>query len=727
VNPPYSQTHGYHPGELVGLPHFESSVLKGEYPFVWVDFVEEEFPVIVSMEAFTPFIPLNADDSGIPGAVIRYKVKNKTDRLVEVTIAGSIANLVGFNGYDDYDNINSVDGNINEYREEGQIKGINYSSAKFQMHQLKYGSMALMTSDDNITFKHKWLNSGWWDGIQNFWDDFSEDGKLNINQFESATQTMVGPPKVDVGSLGICKTLQPGEEKIFEFALTWHFPNRIKSWDEDAKEFDLQIVRNYYSTLFKDAWHAGYYMLENIKRLEKGTRDFHGAMFNSTLPAYVIDAVASNITVIRSNTCFRIEEGTFLAYEGCHNSKGSCEGTCTHVWNYAQTLAFLFPELERTARKVEFNMETDDDGSMAFRTLQIFGKSKHHVHPAADGQMGTIIRLYREWKISGDSDFLISVWEKAVKALEFAFTYWDMDGDYVLDGQQHNTYDIEFYGPNSLTNSLFYAALKAGGEMAEFIGDYERAEKYRLALEQGSKRMDELLWNGEFYIQKLEDVNQYSYQYGEGCLSDQLLGQLMAHVTGLGYILPESHVKETLKSIFKYNFQESMKELASVQRVFALNDEKGLLLCSWPKGGRPKLPFVYSDEVWTGVEYQVAAHLIYEGLIDEGLSIVKAVRDRYDGYRRNPWDEVECGHHYARSLASWAVLLALSGFKVDLVKGEISFKPVINQDSFSTFWSTGKAWGVYKQQINLETGKMEWDIDVLYGTLDGVKVNVESL
>ena len=210
--------------------------------------------------------------------------------------------------------------------------------------------------------------------------------------------------------------------------------------------------------------------------------------------------------------------------------------------------------------------------------------------------------------------------------------------------------------------------------------------------------MDELLWGGEYYIQMIDDVNKYRYQYGKGCLSDQILGQLLAHVAGLGYILPEEHVRRAVKSIFDYNFRTSFRDHHNVQRTYVLNDEKGLLLCSWPKGGRPKLPFVYADEVWTGIEYHVAAHLIYEGFVDEGLTIIRAVRERHDGYRRNPWNEVECGHHYARSMASWALLTALSGFKYDMVEGTMSFKPAINSDDFKTFWSTGKGWGIYPEE-----------------------------
>jgi len=481
----------------------------------------------------------------------------------------------------------------------------------------------------------------------------------------------------------------------------------------------IKTIKNYYSTLFDSAWDAGKYLIKNLDKLEGKTREFHQALFSSSLPGYILDAIASNITVIRSPTCFRIENGTFLGWEGCFDQKGCCPGSCTHVWNYVQTLAFLFPELEQSIRMVEFNLETDEEGKMAFRTTKVFGNDKlpkWDMLPAADGQMGTIIRLYRDWKISGNDELLNKVWGKASKALDFAFDYWDQDGDFVLDSQQHNTYDIEFYGPNSLTNSMFFAALKAGIEMAKHLGDQEHVEKYKEALDKGSKKMDELLWGGKYYIQQIDDVNKYRYQYGKGCLSDQLLGQFLSHVAGLGYILPEEHVKEAVNSIFKYNFRTSFKEHENVERTYTLNDEKGLLLCSWPEGGRPKLPFVYSDEVWTGIEYQVASHLIYEGYVDEGLTIVKSVRERHDGYRRNPWNEVECGHHYARSMASWGLLLALSGFKYDMLKGTISFKPVINEENFTSFWSTGKSWGIYR------SGEIKSEIEVLYGEKDSIKL-----
>ena len=161
-------------------------------------------------------------------------------------------------------------------------------------------------------------------------------------------------------------------------------------------------------------------------------------------------------------------------------------------------------------------------------------------------------------------------------------------------------------------------------------------------------------------------------------------------------MLNRDHVRQALASVFANNFRSPVARFANVQRVYALNDDAGLLLCTWPDGDRPALPFPYSDEVWTGIEYQVAASLIYAGLFREGLGIVRAVRDRYDGLRRNPWDEEECGHHYARAMSSWALLLALSGFQYDGIGQEMSFAPAAPGGHFTGFWSCGSGWGTVK-------------------------------
>jgi hypothetical protein len=291
-----------------------------------------------------------------------------------------------------------------------------------------------------------------------------------------------------------------------------------------------------------------------------------------------------------------------------------------------------------------------------------------------------------------------------------------------------------------MVGSLYLGALKAASEMANALGEDEKSEEYLEIYKNGSSQYDELLWNGEYYVQKVDVMEGLEvpevwrtpetggtiipkYQYGDGCLSDQLLGQYLAHVAGLGYVLNKTHVDQAMKSVYKYNFRSDLSEFSNVQRIYALNDEQGLLLCSWPKGNRPALPFIYSDEVWTGIEYQVAASLIYSGLVDEGLTIVKAVRDRYNGLNRNPWDEFECGHHYSRAMSSWAVMLALSGYQYDGVNHSIRFSPRINQKNFKTFWSSGQGWGCLSVKKDTIALKVEYGSLMVskFGISDGYK------
>ena len=720
-------------GIVPGLPRLADSTMRSEYPFVWVDFTDERLPVKVTLEAYTPFIPLDPEDSGIPCAILRYKVRNASRESVDVTVAGSFTNPVGLCDMDRFGWPEGHDHsrNVNEVRRQGGLTGMHMRSSGFAPNEFKFGDMCVSTPDPSVTTKPYWYEGGWFDGIQDFWDDFRRDGLLGESPthdgVDSDFTSIDTSKKPKVGTIGVYKEIEGGAEADFTFILSWHFPNRVRAWDfPGPTDGGTPTVRNMYATRFDDSWGVARYVHENIGRLHGVSKAFSGAMYGGTLPESVIDAVASNITAVRSNTCMWLETGHMAAWEGCSAKAGNCFGTSTHVWNYAQTMAFLFPSLERSAREVEFCLETDGEGKMDFRTNAVFGLPKWGVFASPDGQLGAIIRAYREWRLSGDDGFLGRVWPGVKRALDYVAANWDKGETGVMEGKQHNTYDIEFHGVSSMSCSLYCAALKACSEMADYMGDGGSAGRYSRLCKTGGRAMDALLWNGEYYAQKIGDVNEYKYQYGDGCLSDQLFGQMLAHVAGLGYVLPEGHVREAMKSVHRHNFREGFAEFHNVHRSYVLSDEKGLIAGSWPRGGRPDFAFVYCDEVWTGIEYQVAAHLIYEGLVDEGLGIVGAVRERYDGHRRNPWSEVESGDHYARSLSSWAVLTALSGFKSDMVNGEIHFAPKLGADDFSAFWSSGTAWGTYSQKKDSATGRHDRKVDVLYGSLDGVRVYADG-
>lgn len=729
LRPPHQFDQGYAAARVAGLPRFRESRMEGAYPILDVAFEDDALPVDVTLTAFTPLVPLDVPDSGIPAAVLRYRVTNRGTADATVSVAGSITNPVGLRSdsdlwFPEFEGRPRID-----WRDDGSLRGLHCSS-DLEPDSLAFGTVSLTTDAEAVTGKPTWLVGFWNDGAQRFWDDFRSDGRLEAEAHFSldtdpgafleletdrpeAADLEGRLTRIRTGSLAIERTLAPGESAEFPFYLSWHFPNRSRGWNGHIIRQDPnsgERVRNAYALRFADSWEAARHLVDDLPRLEALTRAFTDALYRGSLPGPLADAAGANLAVLRSSTCMLLEGDVFAAWEGSFDHAGSCEGTCTHVWNYAQSAAFLFPSLERSARRTEFLLETDAAGSMQFRTNRVFGGPRWNMLPAVDGQLGTIVRLYRDWRFSGDDDFLRELWEPAVRALEFALRHWDTDGDGILDGRQHTTYDIEFYGPDPLGNTLLLAALRAAGRLAEHLGESERAARYDQLADSCAERMDALLFNGEYYEQRTPPGDAHRYQYGSGVLSDQLFGQLLAHVCGLGHLLPVDHVRSALGAVFAHNFRSELAGHESVQRTYALGDEGGLLMCSWPRGGRPAFPFIYSDEVWPGVEHQVAAHLIYEGRTEQGLTVVTALRDRHDGIRRSPWNEPECGNHYARSLASWALLLAATGCSWDAPRAVLSFDPRWPGELVS-FFSTNGAWGT----VRIDRTRVE--LEVIAGTL----------
>ncbi|WP_047524479.1 GH116 family glycosyl-hydrolase [Microbacterium sp. ZOR0019] len=715
---------GYAFDQLAGLPRLDAATLHGEYPVVDVDFTDRTLPVDVSLHAFTPLVPLDADASGIPAAVLRYHVTNPGSVPVAVTVVGSVSHTAGRGvpGPDAPWGMRATQ--TVRWRDDGDVRGLDFG-IDLPEDDPGYGTLSLTTTDRSTTVKPQWVTSYWPDGARLFWNDLTDDGLLAAEprltledrprglfaeldaDAEAAPLTeeemLAKLPRVRTGSLGVVHTVAPGESRDFEFVLSWSFPNRRRGWNGHIVFADPnldEVVRNRYAVLWPDAWAAAAHLHTNLGELENTTDAFVEALYGGSLDPVLADAVGANIAAVRSTTGFVVEspnaelgEGpVFAAWEGSFDHGGSCEGTCTHVWSYAQTLAWLFPSLERSARRVEYLLETDAAGAQKFRGNRVFGGPSWFMGPAVDGQLGTLLRLHREWRFSGDDDFLRELWPAAARTLDYAIREWDRDGDGLLDGELHNTYDIEFHGAEPLANGVYLAALRAGARMAAHLGERARAEGWSARADHVAAAMDETLWNGEYYRQVIDDVDAHRYQYGDGILTDQLLGQFHAFVNGLGYILPADRVGSALAAIVAHNHRDDLKAHESTQRVYALNDEGGLLLASWPRGGRPSIPFVYSDEVWTGIEHQVAASLLYAGRVEDALRIERSLRARYDGTHRNPWNEIECGNHYARSLASWALLLAASGVQWDAPTRVLSFAPAV-PGPFRSLFTTGTGWG----------------------------------
>ncbi|MGE5644636.1 MAG: GH116 family glycosyl hydrolase [Acidobacteriota bacterium] len=693
--PPYSGGFGEHRERALGLPRFREAVFEGAYPFARIRFEDAKLPVTASLTAFNPMIPLDVENSSLPVAVLTYKLSSRASSPLNVAVAMSAMNPVGYDGKTGLwgqisdRRVPFFGRNVNEYRSDGSVHGVLMTSRKYGPDSPRYGSMAVSTLASDVSYRLAWEHGEWWDDFQKWWDEFSERGR-----FSNAPAEASPDGATEYATLASHFTLAPGETKAVDFVVSWHFPN-IENYAEPQPA--RAAARNAYGARWHSAWEPAVYLLKNLPSLRRRSERYRDALYSSSLPPAVVDAVSSQASILRTNTILVGENNVVMAFEGCGDHEGCCPMNCTHVFNYEQALAHLYPSLERSMRELDFLVNMRPDGSMSFRTTIPPRPGGDRNVPAADGQMGCIMKVYREWQLSGDETWLRRLWPQVKRALEYAWAQWDADRDGVMEGIQHNTYDINFHGPNSMMGSLYLGALAAAARMAEHLGEGETAAVYRDLGRKGAARLDRLLWNGSYYVQKVDASKPAKYQYGEGCLSDQLLGQWFAEVIGLGKLLPGEHIRTALRSIWQNNFRRGFDDFANAQRIYALNDEAGLLLCSWPRGGRPELPFVYADEVWTGVEYQVAAHLFYEGMVDEGLAIVEAVRARYDGVRRNPWDEVECGHHYARAMSSWSLLTAFSGFHYSAPEREMEFRPRKDMGEFRCLFVAGSSWGTYSQ------------------------------
>jgi uncharacterized protein (DUF608 family) len=713
------------------LPRFRYCSFAAAYPFGQVALSDPDVPVDVTLEAFNPLIPADPERSGIPAAVLTYKLRNTSNNPVTVSVCGNLPNFIGMDGWEttrDWKgdlNSSGAKQNRNSFKSNKDIQGILMASDGVEPGHETWGTMALsVNKNENATHRLDWTPDRWGSSILDFWDDFSVDGTIEERQLTGAD--------MPIASLSVSKKLQPKETNEITFIITWHFPNRF-TWTRRGEEFAKQDrIGNYYCTLYKDAWDVAENVFPQFGGLANDTLQFLNAFCDSSLPDVVKEAALFNVSTLRTQTCFRTADGRFFGYEGTGNHQGCCWGSCTHVWNYEQATAFLFGSLAMSMREVEFAHATDENGLMSFRIHLPIERAQQFGKAAADGQMGCIVKMYRDWQLSGDDEKLRSMWGSVKRTLSFCWIQggWDADKDGVMEGCQHNTMDVEYYGPNPQMGIWYLAALRAAEEMANYLQDEEFAKTCNQLYQNGRQWVDRNLFNGEYYEHKIQpaktkediapslligmgsqDVQNPLYQLGSGCLVDQLVGQFLAHVCGLGYLTNEDNVKQSLQSNLKYNGKSDLTEHFNSMRSFALGDEAALLMAAYPKD-RPTNPFPYYTEAMTGFEYTAAIGLLYEGQIKEGLRVIQNIRDRYDGLKRNPFNEAECGHHYARAMASWAAVVALSGFHYSAVQKTIQF----TEKTGNYFWSNGYAWGTCAIQKIGKNHKV--DFTVLFGEIE---------
>ncbi len=541
-----------------------------------------------------------------------------------------------------------------------------------------------------------------------------------------------------IGNVTSSATIPPGDSHTSTFVLTWHFPNlNLEKIVGDAggnptTQINHNALGRHYATKFKNAADVASFVSGNFTRLYGQTKLWHDTWYDSTLPFWFLDRTLLNISTLATSTAYRFADGRFYGYEGVEFG----QGTPTHVWHYEQAMGRLFPEFDRLLReRVDFNPDVafKPDGSIMFRG-ELDG------YPSAtDGQAGTILRAYRDHQTSPDAAFLKRNWLAIKKAMQWMI---DQDGnaDGIIEGSQHNTQDAKWWGPVPWISGLYLAALRACEEMAKEMGDTEAEKQYRTIFEAGQKNFVGRLWDekAQYFIQLPAAGHEHDVGSYQGCEADQVFGQHWAFQVGLGRIFPEEKTKAALKSLWKYNFTpdagvyRSRPENAS-GRWFAQAGEACLLICTYPQGkpgGLSGWPANYFNENWNGIEHQVAGHMIWEGLVQEGLSVQRALHDRYHPSKHNPWNEVEWGDHYARSMASYGVFIAACGFEYHGPKGTMAFAPRLTPENFRAAFTSSEGWGTFAQTfdgsaqratIEVKWGKLELKTLTLTPVKPGVK------
>ena len=718
--------------------------MAAQYPFATLDFEDPELPLQISLEAHTPFVPLDVEASSLPIVVYRFSIANRTEHRQHGWLVGSLLNTVGWDGVTpiERNRCSLFGGNVNRAVGRLDQTAIVMDNPELEEADPAYGSLAIWTDAPARVLPRatsandalRWVDSLKLLGptIDGHWDDASL--RRAVAASVETVRHPVGPSPAGsswVGAIAAAFSVGAHETTEVRFVHAWWLPNRVVNFDQfgPQRAHPLPVwLGNAYAKGLSGAVDVIEAWRGRRSELEARSRDWASLWTDTTLPAAVATTLSDKPALVRSPSLFVAEDGTALAFEGGLGAStlnwngdvgGSCPLNCTHVLNYEQALAALFPSLERTMRDVEWTQMLSPEGMLPHRLrVPIDGPQMQDgviggpLHPALDGMIGAILKTYREARLVGDRRWLEAHWDAMNRLVTYVTSTWD-DGTGVLRGSQPVTFDVEVNGPNMFVGSMWLAALRTMEVVAAALERHEESASFGRRFAEASRNYDTELWNGEYYSHAATDPD---HGFGEGCLSDQLIGQWWAHQLDLGYLLPVDHVRSALTAVVRHNLRRGFAGFEHGYRVFADRDDTGLLVCSWPRGGRPDLPLRYSDEVWSGSEYQVAAHCLFEGLEDEAGAILAGTQARKSGDRRNPFNEIECGDHYVRAMSGWSLLAASSGVRFDALSGTLSLTGRSGRWPFIT----GTAWGT------LTTHAGSTSIEVRFGSLELRRVTVDG-
>ncbi|PSL47824.1 uncharacterized protein (DUF608 family) [Chitinophaga niastensis] len=658
---------------------------EATYPMATVHYIDPALPVEITMEAFSPFIPLNEDDSGLPVTILSYKIKNTGTVPVTAAIMGWLENKVAIESATDalHERVNTA---VNEKGWQGVSATVRVKTGDSSDFEKKadYGNLCLAAFSNKATV-----------------GTIMAEGELTAAHFKLpvSKQTVRGIKEKLTATVTTRNNILPGKTIRTDFAISWYFPNLHFK--------DIQGEGRYYANKFADAAAVISYVQQNYVRLSHESRLWKDTWYDASLPWWFMERTFLNISTLATTTTHRFRSGRFYAWEGV----GACEGTCTHVWQYAQAVGRIFPALERdTRQRVDLGIALLPDGGILFR-----GEAEKR--PAIDGQAGTVLRIYREHQMSRDAAFLQQNWPNIKKATQFIINQ-DRNGDGMEDTPMENTLDAVWDGEIAWIVGLCIAAVQAGALMAMEVNDTAFANVCKTYVDKGRKNMESQLFNGEYFIHQPDKVKGRSVigSYNT-CHIDQVYGQSWAFQVGMDRIIDKEKTVSALRALWKYNYMKDVGPYVATHpggRPYALPGEAGMIMNTNPR--KEEFPFGvkdawqlgYFNECMTGFEHQVAAHMMAEGMTDEALTLTRAVHDRYHAFKRNPFNEIECSDHYARAMASYGTFVTACGFEYHGPKGYIGFAPAMNKENFKAPFVTAEGWGTYTQQGGSHTLQLKY-------------------
>lgn len=676
--------------------HWDEIVFKPAYPMATIKYISKDFPVVVQLKVYSPFIPLDAQNSALPTTILRVELKNTTTSNINVSVLGWMEN-----------GANKLTGKVNTGKRKNEVLTTENSSSIFSSFEAANDEVKNAQDSGTMCFSLHKAKGKTYAAIEP-WP--VKDKHFNAAVTSSASSD--APGKL-VGGIEIGGALSPGKSLKADYSISWHFNNanvNLKKIVKDAQE------GFHYATRFKDAGAVSAYLQSNFEKLTKTTELWSSTWNDSTLPYWFLERTFINIDTLATANTYRFADGRFWSWEGV----GACAGTCTHVWQYAQAVARIFPELERDLRhRVDLGVGfKEDSGAIIFR-------AENESRPAIDGQAGTVLRFYREHQMSADNTFLQTNWPRIKKATQFMLDQ-DKNGDGMTDTPMENTLDAVWEGEIAWIVGLCIAGARAGQAMAEEMNDTAFAKTCETYVANGRKNMEKELFNGEYFIHRPDKIqgrkNLGSYNT---CHIDQVYGQSWAFQVGLPRVLSKDKAVAALKALWKYNFTADVGAYIKTHvggRPYALPGEGGMIMNTNPHN-EPK-PFGenvtwqlgYFHECMSGFEHQVAAHLMAEGMVEESLVLTRFIHDRYHAAKRNPFNEIECSDHYARAMASYGTFINACGFEYHGPKGYIKFSPAWNAENFKAPFTSANGWGSYTQKkagakqmhtINLKYGELQ--------------------